>query len=70
MRGAIVAELEGIGDFDESQLGFPTPVITTDVGQPRRMRIVVSYPFATIARWPLIPENMTISQAVEMPFIR
>lgn len=70
VRDAIVAEFSGMGNFDAAQLDFPTPLIAADAGQPRRMRLVVSYPFETIAPWPLIPQTISISQAVEMPFIR
>lgn len=70
VREAIVAELSGQGGFDETKLGFPAPVITNNVGEPRRMRIQVSYPFETIAPWPLVPDNTAIVQSIEMPFIR
>jgi Flp pilus assembly protein TadG len=70
VRQAVVAEMEGVPGFDESQLQFEPPTLFVDPGQPRRFRLAISYPFQTLVNWPLVPTHATMRRALEMPFIR
>jgi len=70
VRGAVIDEVDGIPGFDESQLQIPTPVVTYDSEQSRRVSVEVRYPFRLVAPWPQMPEEITLTQTVEMPFIR
>jgi Flp pilus assembly protein TadG len=70
VRNAVVAELEGIRDFDEEELQIPAPVVTLDEDRLRRFKLEVSYPFETLVDWPFIPSQVRLKRSVEMPFIR
>jgi Flp pilus assembly protein TadG len=70
VRQAVIAEMEGIPGFDETQLQFETPILYADPEQPRRFRLEISYPFETLANWPLVPNQVTMRRSLEMPLIR
>jgi hypothetical protein len=68
LRQRVIDEM-GSG-FDPELITIATPVITTDPGNLRRVRVQVSYPFQMLVDWPLLPASMTLTQAVEMRVIR
>ena len=52
--------------FDAARISVPAPVVTTEADGQKRVRVQVSYPFATLVTWPAIPSNVTLTRAVEM----
>ncbi len=70
IKDAVVAEMQGVPGFDESKLEVPPALMTVESDGRRRVRVSVRYPFETVVSWPLIPNNVTLRQDVEMPSIR
>jgi len=53
--------------FDASKVTIATPVVTTDSGGQKRVRLTVSYPFEMLIQTPFLPiDNMVITRTVEM----
>ena len=57
-------------EFDVNKLDVPSPVVSVDADGFERVRVEVSYPFATLAAWPLLPNDLILRRAVEMRFVR
>lgn len=64
IRQAVRDEMEGLNNFDPSQLNVQ---ITTIDEAPETMRaaIEVTYPFHTLVTWGLIPSEIQIRETVE-----
>ncbi len=56
--------------FDASKIDVPSPVVSIDANGFERVRVEVSYPFATLAAWPFLPNDLILTRAVEMRFVR
>lgn len=55
----------------DSLLVVPSPTVTNDAAfNMNRVRIQVSYPFQMLVSWPFIPNQLTLTRAVEMRVIR
>lgn len=67
---AAVAKVEMGGRLDESKLEFPTAVLIDELGGMKRVRVEVRYTFETVVPWPLLPNTMILSRAVEMRVLR
>ncbi len=57
-------------EFDASKVEVPPLEVSTDEDGLQRVRVEVSYPFETLVAWPLLPNNLTLTRAVDMRFIR
>ncbi len=66
---AVVAAEMGEG-YDPAKISVAPPVVTDEGDGHKRVRVEVSYPFETQVAWPLLPNTMTLTQAVEMRVIR
>jgi Flp pilus assembly protein TadG len=67
-RDAAVAEMGAA--FDEANIDVPSPVVTTESDGLKRVRVKVTYPFETIVNWHMWDNQIPITRAVEMRFIR
>ena len=67
---AAVSKLEMGGRLDESKLGFPTAVPIDEVNGLKRVRVEIHYTFETLVKWPLLPNSVDLSRAVEMRTLR
>lgn len=67
---AAVAKVEMGGLLDEDKLEFPTVVVIDELGGLKRVRVEVRYRFETLVKWPLLPNTMILSRAVEMRVLR
>lgn len=56
--------------FDANKIDVPSPVVSVDADGFERVRVKVSYPFATLAAWPFLPNDLILTRAVEMRFVR
>jgi Flp pilus assembly protein TadG len=64
VRQAVTNEM---GDaFQADQITVPSPVVTTDAEGLTLVRVEVSCSFATLADWPLLPNHVVLTRAVEM----
>lgn len=70
IRDAVRKEMQGLVNYNDTQLVMSTPQVTTDSDGQKRVRIEVKYPFNTIVNWPLLPHTFLMTRAVEMRFIR
>lgn len=68
LREAVLAELPQ-PPFDHNQVTIPVAQVVVD-GDFKRAQVTVSYPFTTIVDWPLLPNNVSLTQKVEMRVIR
>ncbi len=60
-----------IGDeLDAEKISVSPPVVSSDEDGLQRVRVRVSYPFETLVAWPLLPNSVVLTKAVEMRFIR
>jgi Flp pilus assembly protein TadG len=67
IRQAVVNEMGT--PFESAEITMPAPVVTTESGGLKRVHVEVSYPFRTLVTWPGIPNDMTLTRAVEMRVI-
>jgi Flp pilus assembly protein TadG len=70
VRESIKNEMQGVLNYNDTQLVMTTPQVITDADGLKRVRIEVKYPFTTLVNWSLIPNNYLMTRAVEMRFIR
>jgi Flp pilus assembly protein TadG len=68
VRQAVVGEMGAA--FDPSKISIPSLTVTSQSDGQKRVRVQVSYPFVTFVTWPFLPNNLTLTRAVEMPMIR
>ncbi|MGC1273843.1 MAG: TadE/TadG family type IV pilus assembly protein [Planctomycetaceae bacterium] len=73
LRAAVEAEMAsligGDGPFSSTDL-VVTAVRTVESDGLRRVRVTAQFPFETVVSWPGIPEDLTLSHAVEIRGIR
>ena len=70
IRDAVVNEMATVVGFDSSRLTVAMSQISDDLEGKSRVRVEVSYPFQTVMPWVGLPDELTLSRAVEMRVIR
>jgi Flp pilus assembly protein TadG len=68
ITAAVLSELGT--SFDASKVTVANPNVSNDGSGVKRVRVEVSYPFEMIIPWPLLPNSLTLTRAVEMRMIR
>ena len=70
IRDAVVNEMATVVGFDSSRLTVTMGQISDNDEGKLRVRVEVSYPFQTVMPWGGLPDELTLSRAVEMRVIR
>jgi hypothetical protein len=65
IREAVIAEMQNIPGFDQSQLAFELST-TKDADGLNRIVVVVSYPFRTEVAWPALPSEIVLHKRFEI----
>ena len=68
ITAAVLSELGTL--FDASKVTVAAPNVSNDGSGVKRVRVEVSYPFEMVVPWPLLPNSLTLTRAVEMRMIR
>ena len=66
---AVVDDIQDMPGFDASKLSVTIQSVN-DPNSLKRVRVQASYSFEMIFSWPLLPNSISLTRAVEMPFIR
>jgi hypothetical protein len=69
VRETVLDDLRWLPGFEEENLMIAPAVITYD-DAGRRVRVIVGYRFHTVVPWPMVEDEVLLSQAVEMRSVR
>ena len=69
IRTSCTNEISGATGFDANNLSIPDPVLITEQGGLKRVRVRVDYQFRMLVNWPFLPSQMALSRTVEMRMV-